>query len=222
MADNLIFPIGFDLHKAVEEASNEWNSRYADRLERLLSKRAVKVRLGFDTRKLDDLDAVRKRLAELKIEPLTPANKTAIQELVRDLKELARIMEKIQRFKGIELPELQMAKAAKLRKEVEQANEKLRLSQERVRQAEERLLLSQKRAEMQARRTGAAYGEQSTYLRRLAQRMAAYWSIRQTGQFLTAVREVTAQFELQRVSLGAIIKTRTGRTSSFLKSRVSR
>lgn len=206
MADNLIFPIGFDLEEAVKKAGQEWNSTYADKLEKLLAKRAITVNLGFSTKNLNNLDDVKRRLAELKIEPLTPENKTAIRELVRELKELARIMEKIQKFKGIELPELQMAKAAKLRKDVAQADEKLRLSQERVRQSEERLILSQQRAAQQADRTSKAYGTQSGYLERLIKRMAIYASFSYAGNFLTSVREVTAQFELQRVSLGAILQ----------------
>lgn len=206
MADNLIFPIGFDLEEAVKKAGQEWNSTYADKLEKLLAKRAITVNLGFSTKNLNNLDDVKRRLAELKIEPLTPENKTAIRELVRELKELARIMEKIQKFKGIELPELQMAKAAKLRKDVAQADEKLRLSQERVRQSEERLILSQQRAAQQADRTSKAYGTQSGYLERLIKRMAVYASFSYAGNFLTSVREVTAQFELQRVSLGAILQ----------------
>lgn len=199
MADNLIFPIGFDLEEAVKKAGQEWNSTYADKLEKLLAKRAITVNLGFNTRNLNNLDDVKRRLAELKITPLTPENKKAIKDLVRDLKELARIMEKIQKFKGVELPELQMAKAAKLRKDVEQADEKLRMSQER-------LILSQQRAERQAGRTSKAYGTQSGYLDRLIKRMAVYASFSAVGNFLTNVREVTAQFELQRVSLGAIIQ----------------
>lgn len=206
MADNLIFPIGFDLEEAVKKAGQEWNSTYADKLEKLLAKRAITVNLGFSTKNLNNLDDVKRRLAELKIEPLTPENKTAIRDLVRELKELARIMEKIQKFKGIELPELQMAKAAKLRKDVAQADEKLRLSQERVRQSEERLILSQQRAAQQADRTSKAYGTQSGYLERLIKRMAIYASFSYAGNFLTSVREVTAQFELQRVSLGAILQ----------------
>ncbi|OKY84368.1 MAG: hypothetical protein BHV69_10125 [Bacteroidales bacterium 52_46] len=206
MADNLIFPIGFDLESAVKEAGKEWDSAYAAKLEKLLAKRPVKVELDFDTKKLNNLDDVKRRLAELKIEPITPENKTAIRDLVRELKELARIMEKVQKFKGIELPELQAAKAAKLRKDVAQADEKLRLSQERVRQAQERLTLAQQRAEQQARRTSNAYASQGTYLQKLTQRMAAYWSVHQVGNFLTAVRDVTAEFELQRISLGAIIQ----------------
>ncbi len=50
------------------------------------------------------------------------------------------------------------------------------------------------------------FRHQSSYLQRLTQRMVAYWSIRQVGSFLTKIREVTAQFELQRVSLGAILQ----------------
>lgn len=206
MADNLIFPIGFDLKPAVDNAIVEWNGKYASKLEAQIQKRALNVRLGFNTRDLDNLDDVKRRLAELKIEPLTPENKAAIKDLVRELKELARIMEKIQKFKGVELPELQMAKAAKLRKEVEQANEKLRLSQERVRQAEERLILAQKRAEQQAYKTGKAFQSQEGYVSRLLKRLAVYASFQMVGNFLTNVREVTAQFELQRISLGAIIQ----------------
>lgn len=206
MADNLKFPIFFDLEKGVETAIKDWDGKYADKLEKAIQKRALNVKLKFDTKAFDNLDDVKRRLAELKITPLTPENKTAIKELVRELKELARIMEKISKFKGIELPELQMAKAAKLRKDVAQADEKLRLSQERVRQSEERLILSQQRAAQQADRTSKAYGAQSGYLERLIKRMAVYASFSYAGNFLTSVREVTAQFELQRVSLGAILQ----------------
>lgn len=206
MADNMIFPIQFDLEKGVNDAIKDWDGKYADKLEKAIQKRALNVKLKFDTKAFDNLDDVKRRLAELKITPLTPENKTAIRELVRELKELARIMEKIQKFKGIELPELQMAKAAKLRKDVEQANEKMRLSQERVRQSEERLILSQQRAAQQAKNTGKAFGEQESYLNNLIKKMAVYASISYVGNFLTSIREVTAQFELQRVSLGAILQ----------------
>lgn len=215
MAENLRFPIAFDLEKGVEAAIKDWDGKYADKLEKAIQKRALNVKLKFDTKAFDNLDDVKRRLTELKITPLTPENKTAIRDLVRELKELARIMEKIQKFKGIELPELQMAKVAKLRKDVAQADEKLRLSQERVRQAEERLILAQQRAAQQADRTSKAYGAQSGYLERLIKRMAIYASFSYAGNFLTSVREVTAQFELQRVSLGAIIQDQTRANALF-------
>lgn len=56
-------------------------------------------------------------------------------------------------------------------------------------------------------KVSAVYREHSTYLSRLIQRMALYFSIQQVSQFLSKVREVTAQFELQRRSLGAILQS---------------
>lgn len=47
---------------------------------------------------------------------------------------------------------------------------------------------------------------QTTYVERLIKRMAVYTSFSMVGGFLTQIREVTAQFELQRISLGAILQ----------------
>lgn len=210
----------FDLESAVNDASKEWESTYAAKLEKLLAKRPVNVKLDLSTKSLDNLDEVKRRLAEVKLEPVTAENQAAIKELVRELKELAKIMEKIEKFKGIEIPELQQAKAAKALKETAQADEKLALQQERARQSNERLILAQQRAERQAKGLNNAYNTQSSYLSRLVKRMAIYASFAQIGNFLTKVREVTAEFELQRVSLGAIIQdqNRANQLFSEIKS----
>lgn len=50
------------------------------------------------------------------------------------------------------------------------------------------------------------FKHQETYVSRLIKRLAMYASFSAVGNFLTSVREVTAQFELQRVSLGAILQ----------------
>ncbi|MDE6535195.1 MAG: hypothetical protein K2K82_04200 [Muribaculaceae bacterium] len=50
------------------------------------------------------------------------------------------------------------------------------------------------------------FKNQDGYISRLLKRMAVYAGYSAIGSFLTNVREVTAQFELQRVSLGAIIQ----------------
>lgn len=207
MANNgkLIYPIGFDLEAGVKEAEKNWPS-FEKRLVKLISKKDIPVNLSLNIKKLDTLDDVKKRLKELKIEPIDGKNAAAIKDLIQQLKALARAMEKVQRFKGIELPELQKAKAAKYQVEVAQANERLRLAQERVRQAEERLILSQKRAEQQARNTGRAYADQSAALNGMERRLAALASISMLSDYLTKVREVTAEFELQKVSLGSIVQ----------------
>lgn len=93
MENNLIFPIRFDLEKAVNEAGQQWDKKYAKRLEDFMAKRPVRVKLDFE--KLED---VKKRLAQLKIEPITPETKTAIKELARELQVLAKALEQVQMF----------------------------------------------------------------------------------------------------------------------------
>lgn len=204
--DRMVFPIGFDLETAVTNAGKEWDSKYAKKLENAIAKTPVNVKLEFDTKKLDNLDAVKKKLAEIKIEPLNAENKAAIKELTKELNQLVKAMKKLQNLRGITFPELQRAKAAKLNKEVALADEKVRMQQERLRISQERLTMAQQRAEIQGYRTRDSYMSQGTYLTRLIKRMAVYASFNMFGNFLTQIREVTAQFELQRVSLGAILQ----------------
>lgn len=62
------------------------------------------------------------------------------------------------------------------------------------------------KAEKQAKAMSSAYHEQTTYVQRLIQRLMVYASLSMLKNFADNVREVTAQFELQRISLGAIIQ----------------
>lgn len=215
MADNLIFPIGFDLEEAVKKAGQEWNSTYADKLEKLLAKRAITVNLGFSTKNLNNLDDVKRRLAELKIEPLTPENKTAIKDLVRELKELAKAMEKVQKYSKIQTPELQQALANKANAEAAHMAEKYRQANERLEVSKRRVALAEQKHAEALSSTSKKINEQHSYVSRLIKRMAVYASFSYAGNFLTSVREVTAQFELQRVSLGAIIQDQTRANALF-------
>lgn len=61
----------------------------------------------------------------------------------------------------------------------------------------------------------SAFREQKSYLNILIQRLAVYSSMGAVMGFLTKVREVTAQFELQRVSLGAIINDQVRANALF-------
>ena len=98
MAEGLIFPIGFDLDTAVNQAANDWKNTYASKLESALEKRAINVKLKLDTKGIDGLDAVKQRLAQLKIEPITPDTKAAIKELASELQSLAKALETLQKF----------------------------------------------------------------------------------------------------------------------------
>lgn len=66
-----------------------------------------------------------------------------------------------------------------------------------------------------ARKVNQEYSKQLTYVDRLIRRMAVYGSISMVGDFLSKVREVTAQFELQRVSLGAILQNQNKANQLF-------
>lgn len=71
--------------------------------------------------------------------------------------------------------------------------------------AEDKATAAKLRAAKATERQNAAYKTQSGYLQRLFQRMVAYASVAQAFSFIRNIREVTAEFELQRVALGSII-----------------
>ena len=211
MAENMTFPIKFDLEKGVNDAIKDWDGKYADKLEKAIQKRALNVKLKFDTKQLDSLDAVKTRLAQLKIEPITPETKSAIKELASELRTLAKALEQVQKY--AKNPTKGAIDASKVQLNEQRAKAQAALAAQRAAKAEDNLAAARLKAARAAnvgtsatRNANKAFAEQSSYLSRLTQRMAAYWSIRQVGNFLTNVREVTAQFELQRVSLGAILQ----------------
>ena len=207
--DKLIFPIGFDLQKGVEEAGKDWD-KYAQKLEAALAKRAVKVKLNIDTHNFDNLDAVKQRLAQLKIEPITPETKSAIKELAAELKILAKALEQVQKFsvnKGSSSKEvINEARLAEIQQRRLKQLEQTRIYAARAEQAEIRLAQARERNIKSVNALTNAYKNQTTYLDRLIARLGVYAGYSAVRNLLVGIREVTAEFELQRVSLGAIIQ----------------
>ena len=72
--------------------------------------------------------------------------------------------------------------------------------------AQQRIDAMTGKAAQNAIKVNKALNTQLSYIERLIRRMALYASIGAIGGFLTKIREVTAEFELQRISLGAIIQ----------------
>lgn len=201
MADNLIFPIGFDLQKAVEEASQDWDKKYAKRLEQAIAKRPVRIKLEFE--KLED---VKKRLAELKIQPITKETRSAIRELAKELQVLAKALEQVQKFsKTTQLGQRNFTNDVQMEK-LRQANERLEIQKRRVALAEQKHAEAMQRSATASRQLSSEFQNQDGYISRLLKRMAVYAGYSMVTGFLTNVREVTAEFELQRISLGAIIQ----------------
>ncbi|MBD5367249.1 MAG: hypothetical protein HDR82_09695 [Bacteroides sp.] len=209
--DKLIFPIGFDLEAAVKGAGDDWDKKYAERLEKLIAKRPINVKLNLDTSKLDSLDAVKKRLAELKLEPVTPETKRAIKELAGELRTLAKALEAVQKYSRVSTRGA--VDASRVRVNEERAKAQSALAAQRAARAEYNLAAARERDARAAARGAAAtqglnraYQSQDSLIWRLTKRLAVYAGLQKVKMFLTSVRSVTAEFELQRVSLGAIIQ----------------
>lgn len=210
MADNLVFPIQFDLEKAVNEAGQQWDKKYAKKLEDYINKRPIKVKLDFE-----NLTDVKTRLAQLKIEPITPETKAAIKELARELQVLAKALEQVQKYssRSAGTTEVRGAKISEIEAKASAARELARQRAAKAEQAELKLAAAREKSAAAANKATTAvnnltkaYGNQTYYIERLLKKMVAVWSVQQVKNFLTNIREVTAQFELQRVSLGAIIQ----------------
>lgn len=183
MADNLVFGVKIDLQKGVEEALKD-GDKALERIEKLFGKHPITIKLRMDNRVARgasaELTGFKKQLAELTQQwnSLTAAERGSAAG--------AAIREK---FRA-------------LRAEAQGYTSTLQAAVK----AEDKLRESHSKTAASANKLSSAYHNQSTYLSRLIQRMAAYAGISYVGNFLTNVREVTAQFELQRISLGAIIQ----------------
>lgn len=160
------------------------------------------------------LEALAKALKEVnKQEQLRQANNPANKALQE-----ARAQEKLTRAKANDaLAEQRRAKIATETARQNEINnrsaqrgaviaEQKRAATARAEQAELRLTQAKQRSTAATERQNAAYKTQSTYLARLAQRMIAYASVAQAMSFLRNIKDVTAEFELQRVALGALIQ----------------
>lgn len=155
------------------------------------------------------------------------AQQAAIQSNIARLKEERRILNqqestiaaitaklKIQqeRLKNTKLGSEEFTKVAK---EVGRLTDKLNEAKRKTDELTGRIRVG---SDMQVKSNEEAVNsirKSTTYIERLIKRMAVYYSIGQVNNFLTSVREVTAQFELQRISLGAILQNQENANALF-------
>lgn len=176
MADEkLIFPIGFDLEDGVKEASKQWTNTYHKQLQKAIDNTPLRAKVTLDTGGMD-------------LTSLKEYNKLA-KEAVAAAKANSQVRRQESFKRERERIEEERVAAAKAK----------RLTQE------EKLIEAKIRSEKATERQNSAYAKQEGYLQRLAKRMLAYAGVHQIMQFLRNIREVTAEFELQRVALGSII-----------------
>ncbi len=98
------------------------------------------------------------------------------------------------------------AKFEKIAKEVERLSKKLEEANSRVAKLTGQAVAGQRRMTSAVQDTNRAYSSTEGYISRLLRRTAVLFGIHQVARFTERLRETTAEFELQRVSLGAIIQ----------------
>lgn len=208
----MMLPIRFDLDGAVSEAAEDWKKKYASRLETELRKRKIKVGVELN---ISNLDNIQKRLDNIKIKPISADNQAAIRKMAADLNVLAKALENVQKYstRNIGTSAINSAKVAELESKrtanlelAHQRAARAALTEEKLAQARAKSALEAYKAASATKRANEELAKQESYISRVIKRLAIYASFNQISNFITHVREVTAQFELQRVSLGAILQ----------------
>lgn len=182
MAERLIFPIGFDLEDGVKQVEKDW-ANVQKRLQKTIDKNPLKLDLKLSSKDLDI---------------------TGLKEYIRLANEAGKANKELAKVRS----EVALARQRESRTRVQEATEldQIRQKKAQAEMAEIRLTNAKNNGATATRRQNKAYGTQLTYIQRLMQRLAIVGGLYQTIGFVTKIREVTAEFELQRVALGAIIK----------------
>ena len=183
MANNekLIFPIGFDLEEGVRQVQKDWK-KHQPEIQKTIDRNPLKLKLELSTKGFN--------ISELK-------------KYIGLSREIAKANREIAKTRSANA----LAAQRESRQRVQEATELDQIRQKKAQAitAEERARQAKLRSTDAIERQNAAYKTQGGYLQRLFQRMVAYASVTQAFSFIRNIREVTAQFELQRVALGSII-----------------
>lgn len=255
MADNLIFPVKFDLEAAVRKAQGDAD-KYLRQLQTTIHSKPLAIDLKIVNAGSGSLNEISKRMRDIVTEwnnmseaeriasktsgeytdrakkliaefaRLTGASETyarSLQQIVaasrRAANEQEKAMEKQRKTQAILLAnEKSIASiTAKLKywKDVmnssDMGGKRFRKAAEEVR----RLNQSLGEAQRNVNSLTGQFKKQDGYVSRLVKRLVVYAGFQQIINFLTSVRSVTAEFELQRISLGAIIQDQAKANALF-------
>lgn len=180
--ERLMFELGFNLESAVEGVEKDWPG-YHKKLQKMVDKTPLKLKLKLDAKGLDlkSLRDYNKLTKEAALAAKRAADVEAKAAMARKRASDMRVAEATEE-----------ARIAKIKAQSEMAQLRLNDAQQNGVRGAERL--------------NSAYSKQSTYLSRLVQRMSVYFGLHQLIGMIRNIREITAEFELQRVSLGALIQ----------------
>lgn len=127
--------------------------------------------------------------------------------LNKEAKSIADITAKLQiQQQRLQSANIGSAKFNKIAEEVKRLTADLEKANQKMRELTGQTQSGAARQSAAVKQVTNEFKHQDGYVSRLIKRLAVYASFSYASQFLTSIREVTAQFELQRVSLGAIIQ----------------
>lgn len=127
--------------------------------------------------------------------------------LNKEAKSIADITAKLQiQQQRLQSANIGSAKFNKIAEEVKRLTADLEKANQKMRELTGQTQSGAARQSAAVKQVTNKFKHQDGYVSRLIKRLAVYASFSYASQFLTSIREVTAQFELQRVSLGAIIQ----------------
>lgn len=195
---NLGVYLQFDKNKAKHTASDI--QAYMDELQRRINNKTLTASVSVDPKSKSFLSY---------------ANMSA-EKLQQKIKQIDRIISKMQdsgRFWG---PDGNITANAErllqIQREMMAVRDKSNLKGSEI---NKRITKDMEVQQKRMQQLSGEYKKQGGYLQHLTQRMAVYASIGAVMGFLTKIREVTAEFELQRISLGAIIQDQNKANALF-------
>lgn len=197
---NLGVFVDFDKNKA-KDTKNDIQA-YMNELQRLINKDALEVTVTVDASKTSQfLRYIKMSTKELKQE-------------AKDLEKQLEILQRTGRYRDPHTNRLTQEATELLQKYRELQTVRERVTQT-LAETNKRVNQSLKEQAKAIQKLSGEYKKQGGYLQHLIQRMTVYASIGAVMGFLTKVREVTAEFELQRISLGAIIQDQNKANALF-------
>lgn len=227
MDDMLKYAVNFDLEQGLKQAQEDWK-KVDKQLQAMVSDKGIKIKVSVPTSKnMTELEQVAIRLQKLKLEPVTPETRNAIRTLVAELKNMEKILLKLDKLnsKGIGQGALDTARVNKINQQASSqaalAEERLAAAKLRTEQAQLRLDAAQRRATTTTHAHTSAYSKQAGMLDSLKRSFAAYTGMFAVMQIVRKIKDVTAEFELQRVALGAIIQDKNKADQLFSQIKVA-
>lgn len=209
MENNLKFGINFDLDEGAKRAEAD-AKKFLDRMKLMIDARPLAITI--DAKGSAAMTGGMKAAA---------GSIDAINERIRQLEKEWNGLGEAERIQNKSTGEL-TDRAKALKEEYARLQAILRTYAQTLRQVQQAADTKQKNEEKDLERAAKGWNgvngamqKQETYLSRLIKRLAVYYSVSSVFNFISKIREVTAEFELQRISLGAIIQDQTRANALF-------